>query len=198
MGGDQLQGNSHPVMTEIKMEMMQVDESGEHNSPRPAESGASSNGETDRSRDGPGTPTRSSVITSARELHYVREDGNGDPQAEVSHTGLEGVAGMTEKHLASLYSIPPNHKNEAVMSMPSSMGSSLHMTPALPMSMDFSAYGGLLPQSFIQREFFSKLGELAASMKPEGRGSSGQSERCNVCGAELPDNEAVEQHRWVP
>ncbi|XP_072518080.1 zinc finger and BTB domain-containing protein 16-A [Salminus brasiliensis] len=192
MGADQ--GNSHPAMTEIKTEMMQVDDGGEHESPRHAESGASSNGEADRSRDGPGTPTRSSVITSARELHYVREEGGTDPQVEVGPLGLEGMAGMTEKHLASLYGLPPNHKNEAMLSMPS-MASSLHMTPALPMSMDFSAYGGLLPQSFIQREFFSKLGELAASMKPEVRGGSGQSERCNVCGAELPDNEAVEQHR---
>ncbi|KAI4877925.1 hypothetical protein NFI96_017419 [Prochilodus magdalenae] len=194
VGANQLQRNSHPMMTEIKTEMMQVDEGGEHGSPRPAESGGSSNGEADRSRDGPGTPTRSSVITSARELHYVREDGHGDPQVEVVHMGLEGVAGMTEKHLASLYGMPPNHKNEAMLAMPSSMASSLHMAPALPMSMDFAAYGGLLPQSFIQREFFSKLGELAASMKPEGRGGI-QSERCNVCGAELPDNEAVEQHR---
>uniref|UniRef100_A0A3B1K1J2 Zinc finger and BTB domain containing 16a n=1 Tax=Astyanax mexicanus TaxID=7994 RepID=A0A3B1K1J2_ASTMX len=194
ISADQLQGNSHHAMTEIKTEMMQVDEGGEHESPRTAETGGSSNGDADRNRDGPGTPTRSSVITSARELHYVREEGGADPQADVGPLGLEGMAGMTEKHLASLYGLPPNHKNEAMLSMPS-MASSLHMTPALPMSMDFSAYGGLLPQSFIQREFFSKLGELAASMKPDGRGGVGQCERCNVCGAELPDNEAVEQHR---
>ncbi|KAG9265632.1 zinc finger and BTB domain-containing protein 16-A isoform X2 [Astyanax mexicanus] len=194
ISADQLQGNSHHAMTEIKTEMMQVDEGGEHESPRTAETGGCSNGDADRNRDGPGTPTRSSVITSARELHYVREEGGADPQADVGPLGLEGMAGMTEKHLASLYGLPPNHKNEAMLSMPS-MASSLHMTPALPMSMDFSAYGGLLPQSFIQREFFSKLGELAASMKPDGRGGVGQCERCNVCGAELPDNEAVEQHR---
>ncbi|XP_067278794.1 zinc finger and BTB domain-containing protein 16-A isoform X2 [Pseudorasbora parva] len=197
VGSEQsLHGNSHPMMGEIKTEMMQVDESGEHESPKATESSSSSNGErsgeSDKNRDGPGTPTRSSVITSARELHYVREEGVGDQQAEVSQMGLEAMAGMTEKHLASLYGIPPNHKNEAMLSMPASMASSLHMSPALAMSMDFSAYGGLLPQSFIQREFFNKLGELAAGMKPDGRGPN---ERCNVCGAELPDNEAVEQHR---
>ncbi|KAG1940668.1 zinc finger and BTB domain-containing protein [Pimephales promelas] len=152
---------------------MQVDDSREHESSKAMESSASSNGErsgeSDKNRDGPGTPTRSSVITSARELHYVREEGMGDQQAEVSQMGLEAMAGMTEKHLASLYGIPPNHKNEAMLSMPASMASSLHMSPALAMSMDFSAYGGLLPQSFIQREFFSKLGELAAGMKPDGR-----------------------------
>ncbi|KAM6969926.1 zinc finger and BTB domain-containing protein 16-A isoform 2-T2 [Aplochiton taeniatus] len=199
LGGDQLTHSNahHQLMTEIKTEMMQVDEGGNgHESPRTMESSASSNGEriseSDRNRDGPGTPTRSSVITSARELHYVREDGMGDPQADGSHMGLEAMAGMTEKHLASLYSLPPI-KNEGMMSIPVSMASSLHMSPALAMSMDFSAYGGLLPQSFIQREFFNKLGELAAGMKPEqGRN---QHERCNVCGAELPDNEAVEQHR---
>ncbi|XP_077089291.1 zinc finger and BTB domain-containing protein 16-A isoform X1 [Siphateles boraxobius] len=191
-----LHGNSHPMMGEIKTEMMQVDDSGEHESSKAMEPGASSNGErsgeSDKNRDGPGTPTRSSVITSARELHYVREEGVGDQQAEVSQMGLEAMAGMTEKHLASLYGIPPNHKSEAMLSMPASMASSLHMSPALAMSMDFSAYGGLLPQSFIQREFFNKLGELAAGMKPDGRVPN---ERCNVCGAELPDNEAVEQHR---
>lgn len=196
-GAEQLvHGNSHHLMTEIKTEMMQVDMGGNgHESPQNMESSASSNGERsgeDRNRDGPGTPTRSSVITSARELHYVREEGMGDPQGEVSQMGLEAMAGMTEKHLASLYSLPVNHKSDAMMSMPASMASALPMSPALAMSMDFSAYGGLLPQSFIQREFFSKLGELAVGMKPDGRN---QTMRCNVCGVELPDNEAVEQHR---
>ncbi|XP_026038310.1 zinc finger and BTB domain-containing protein 16-A-like isoform X2 [Astatotilapia calliptera] len=196
-GGEQLvHGNSNQLMTEIKTEMMQVDMGGNgHESPQNMESSASSNGERsgeDRNRDGPGTPTRSSVITSARELHYVRDEGMGDSQAEVSQMGMEAMAGMTEKHLASLYSLPVNHKSDAMMSMPVSMASALPMSPALAMSMDFSAYGGLLPQSFIQREFFSKLGELAVGMKPDGRN---QHERCNVCGAELPDNEAVEQHR---
>lgn len=189
-------GNSHHLMTEIKTETMQVDMGGNgHDSPQNMESSASSNGERsgdDRNRDGPGTPTRSSVITSARELHYVRDDSMGDQQAEVSQMGLEAMAGMTEKHLASLYSLPVNHKSDGMMSMPVSMASALPISPALAMSMDFSTYGGLLPQSFIQREFFSKLGELAVGMKPDGRN---QHERCNVCGAELPDNEAVEQHR---
>ncbi|KAM4726814.1 zinc finger and BTB domain-containing protein 16-A isoform 2-T3 [Anableps anableps] len=195
--GEQLiHANSHHLMSEIKTENMQVDMGGNgHESPQNMESSASSNGERsgeDRNRDGPGTPTRSSVITSARELHYVRDESMGDHQAEVSQMGLEAMAGMTEKHLASLYSLPVNHKTDAMMSMPVSMASALPMSPALAMSMDFSTYGGLLPQSFIQREFFSKLGELAVGMKPDGRN---QHERCNVCGAELPDNEAVEQHR---
>ncbi|KAL6098446.1 zbtb16 [Pungitius sinensis] len=198
-GGEHaLQGNSQPLMTEIKTEMMQVDMGG-NDSPPNLESSASSNGERsgeDRNRDGPGTPTRSSVITSARELHYVRDEAMGDPPADGGQMGLEAMAGMTEKHLASLYSLPADHKAGAFMSMPASMAASmasaLPMSPALAMSMDFSAYGGLLPQSFIQREFFSKLGELAVGMKPDGRN---QQERCNVCGAELPDNEAVEQHR---
>ncbi|XP_056450199.1 zinc finger and BTB domain-containing protein 16-A [Gadus chalcogrammus] len=196
-GGEHLaHGNSHQLMADIKTEMMQVDVGGNgRESPQNMESSASSNGERnaeDRNRDGPGTPTRSSVITSARELHYVRDEGLGDPQADLSQMGLEAMAGMTEKHLASLYSLPPNHKTDGMMSLPVSMASGLPMSPALAMSMDFSAYGGLLPQSFIQREFFSKLGELAVGMKPDPRN---QHERCNVCGAELPDNEAVEQHR---
>ncbi|KAJ3589821.1 hypothetical protein NHX12_010662 [Muraenolepis orangiensis] len=196
-GGEHLaHGNSHQLMADIKTEMMQVDVGGHgRESPQNMESSASSNGERnaeDRNRDGPGTPTRSSVITSARELHYVRDEGMGDPQADLGQMGLEAMAGMTEKHLASLYALPQHHKTEAMMSLPVSMASGLPMSPALAMSMDFSAYGGLLPQSFIQREFFSKLGELAVGLKPDARL---QHERCNVCGAELPDNEAVEQHR---
>ncbi|XP_053297615.1 zinc finger and BTB domain-containing protein 16-A [Pleuronectes platessa] len=191
-----VQANAHHLMTEIKTEMMQVDMGGNgHDSHQNMESSASSNGERggeDRNRDGPGTPTRSSVITSARELHYVRDDGMGDHHAEVTQMGLEAMAGMTEKHLASLYALPVNHKSDGIMSMPVSMASALPMSPALAMSMDFSAYGALLPQSFIQREFFNKLGELAVGLKPDGRN---QHERCNVCGAELPDNESVEQHK---
>lgn len=192
-GGEQLlHANSHHLMADIKTEMMQVDVGGNgHDSSPHMESSASSNGE-DKARDGPGTPTRSSVITSARELHYVRDDSMGEPPADVSQMGLEAMAGVTEKHLASLYSLPVNHKSDAILSMPASMASGLPMSPALAMSMDFSAYGGLLPQTFIQREFFSKLGELAGGLKADGRN---QHERCNVCNAELPDNEAVEQHR---
>ncbi|MFT7818587.1 hypothetical protein Z043-106727 [Arapaima gigas] len=194
VGGDPLsKGNFNPLITEIKTEMMQVDEGQE--SPQTMESSSSSNGEksgeSDRNREGPGTPTRSSVITSARELHYVREEGAGDQPGDTNQMGLEGMAGLTEKHLSSLYSVPPNHKSETMLSMPASVASSIHMPPALAMSVDFSAYGGLLPQSFIQREFFSKLGELSAGIKSESRA---QGERCNVCGAELPDNDAVEQH----
>ncbi|KAK1787420.1 hypothetical protein P4O66_002906 [Electrophorus voltai] len=156
-----LQSNTHPVLSEVKTEMMQVDEGGGPESPHAAESGSLGNGaEADRGRDGPGTPTRSSVITSARELHYGREDGGGaEPQADISQMGLEGGASMTEKHLASLYSLPPNHKSEPMLAMPASMAPSLHVAPALAMSMDFGTYGSLLPQTFIQREFFSKLVE---------------------------------------
>ncbi|MBN3324870.1 ZB16A protein, partial [Atractosteus spatula] len=196
--GEQLMGLSisPQVKTEVKTEMMQVDEASGHESPRTAESsssgGGEKSGESDKSREGPGTPTRSSVITSARELHYVREESISDQPGDGSHAALESMASLTEKQLASLYSVPPNHKNETLLSMPASVASALHMQPALAMSMDFSAYGGLLPQSFIQREFFNKLGELAAGIKTENRS---QNERCNVCGAELPDNDAVEQHR---
>ncbi|XP_035291027.1 zinc finger and BTB domain-containing protein 16-A [Anguilla anguilla] len=201
--GDLLaQGNPQPLLAEVKTEMMQVDEAGGRESPRAAESGGSSSngdrgGDPDRNRDGPGTPTRSSVITSARELHYARDEGaGGDPQGEAGPMGLEGLGvgpgGLTEKHLASLYGVPANHKSEAALSMPGSVASSLGMPPGLAMSMDFSAYGALLPQSFIQREFFSKLGELASGIKTDGRG---QNERCNVCGVEMPDNDTVEQHR---
>uniref|UniRef100_F7ES08 Zinc finger and BTB domain containing 16 n=1 Tax=Macaca mulatta TaxID=9544 RepID=F7ES08_MACMU len=192
-------GGRHPGVAEVKTEMMQVDEVPSQDSPGAAESsisGGMGDKVEERGKEGPGTPTRSSVITSARELHYGREESAEQlpPPAEAGQapTGRpEHPAPPPEKHLG-IYSVLPNHKADAVLSMPSSVTSGLHVQPALAVSMDFSTYGGLLPQGFIQRELFSKLGELAVGMKSESRTIG---EQCSVCGVELPDNEAVEQHR---
>ncbi|XP_036848765.2 zinc finger and BTB domain-containing protein 16 isoform X2 [Manis javanica] len=189
----------HPGAAEVKTEMMQVDETPGQDSPVVAESsisGGLGDKVEERGKEGPGTPTRSSVITSARELHYGREESA--EQLAAPAEASQGPAGRAEppapsaeKHLG-IYSVLPNHKADAVLSVPSSVSSGLHVQPALAVSMDFSSYGGLLPQGFIQRDLFSKLGELAVGMKSESRGTA---EQCSVCGVELPDNEAVEQHR---
>ncbi|XP_054251506.1 zinc finger and BTB domain-containing protein 16 isoform X2 [Indicator indicator] len=186
----------HPGLTEVKTEVMQVDDASSHDSPQMAEPGASSGEKPDeKGKEGPGTPTRSSVITSARELHYTREEGvEPPPEAsqglplgpEPSTTVVQGEKPM------GIYTLLPNHKTESVLGVPPAVASALHVQPALAVSMDFSAYGGLLPQGFIQRELFNKLGELAAGMKTESRALG---EQCSVCGAELPDNETLEQHR---
>nr|XP_013042641.1 zinc finger and BTB domain-containing protein 16 [Anser cygnoides]XP_013042642.1 zinc finger and BTB domain-containing protein 16 [Anser cygnoides] len=184
----------HPGLAEVKTEVMQVEDASSHESPRTAESSASSGEKSDdKSKEGPGTPTRSSVITSARELHYVRDESTEQPPeaGQGLPLGPEQSTAASEKPLG-VYSVLPNHKTDSMLGMPPSMPSALHMQPALAVSMDFSAYGGLLPQGFIQRELFSKLGELAAGMKTESRAVG---EQCSVCGAELPDNETVEQHR---
>ncbi|XP_054659400.1 zinc finger and BTB domain-containing protein 16 isoform X8 [Grus americana] len=184
-----------PGLAEVKTEAMQVDDTSSRDSPRAAEPGASGGEKPDeKGKEGPGTPTRSSVITSARELHYAREEG-AEPPPEPGQ-GLPpapepSAAAQGEKPLG-IYSLLPNHKTEPVLGVPPSVASALHVQPALAVSMDFSAYGGLLPQGFIQRELFSKLGELAAGMKTESRALG---EQCSVCGAELPDNETLEQHR---
>ncbi|KAI1893494.1 hypothetical protein AGOR_G00124300 [Albula goreensis] len=158
-GTGEAQSGPRRPMTKVKAEAMQIDETlGREGTPDPGEK----NGEADRSREGPGTPTRGSVITSARGLHYTREDSGGDPAGDGGPMGSEGVAGgggPAEKHPQSLYPGPPNHKSDPLLSMSSSVGPPLQVPPSLAMSMDFSAYGGLLPQAFIQREFFSKLGE---------------------------------------
>ncbi|NXT58605.1 ZBT16 protein, partial [Pluvianellus socialis] len=179
---------------EVKTEAMQVDDASSRDSPCMAEPGASGGEKPDeKGKEGPGTPTRSSVITSARELHYGREEG-AEPPPEPGQglpLGPEPSAAQDGKPLG-IYSLLPNHKTEPVLGVPPSVASALHVQPALAVSMDFSAYGGLLPQGFIQRELFSKLGELAAGMKTESRALG---EQCSVCGAELPDNETLEQHR---
>ncbi|XP_051494522.1 zinc finger and BTB domain-containing protein 16 isoform X1 [Apus apus] len=182
-----------PGLGEVKTEAMQVDEASSHDSPQVPEPGASSGEKPDeKGKEGPGTPTRGSVITSARELHYGREEGVELPPEPGQRLPLgPETPAATEKPL-SIYSLLPNHKTEPVLGVPASVASALHVPPALAVSMDFGTYGGLLPQGFIQRELFSKLGELAAGMKPESRAPG---EPCSVCGAELPDNETLEQHR---
>ncbi|XP_062377647.1 zinc finger and BTB domain-containing protein 16-A [Sardina pilchardus] len=177
-------------MERVKTEVMQVDEAYGHEGL--GGGGSSSNGDGNdggRGQDGPGTPTRSSVITSAREMHVpTRDDGGPDIQMDVGAAGLAGMAGLAERHLASLYSaLPASHGG-----MAASVASAMPMSPSLAMSMELGAYGSLLQQSFMQREFFSKLGDYTAAVKQE---SQAHIDRCDICGVELPDSDAVEQHR---
>ncbi|XP_066518699.1 zinc finger and BTB domain-containing protein 16-A [Hoplias malabaricus] len=182
------QGSSPPLLDKIKTEMMQVDDEYSH------EVSSSRNGDgvidSKQHRGTPGTPTRGSVITSARELHSA--DGAPESYRDASQVAQANVAALAESHFASLYSMPAGHKAEGLLPMPVSVPSSLHMPPTLAMSMDFSAYGGLFHQSFIQREFFSKLGDFTAAAKHEAQSPK---ERCSVCDVELPDSETAEQHR---
>ncbi|XP_075695858.1 zinc finger and BTB domain-containing protein 16 [Rhinoderma darwinii] len=181
-------------LSEVKTEVMQVDEGTNHDSPTGESSTSGGDKSDEKAKESPGTPTRSSVITSARDLTFNRDENAPDQALELSqgfNFGQDHAISHAEKHL-SVYSVLPNHKGESMISVPTSMASALHMQPALAVSMDFSAYGGLLPQGFIQRELFNKLGELAAGMKNDGRNIS---ERCTVCGANLPDNDSVEHHR---
>ncbi len=156
-------GNSSTLLDKIKTEMMQVDEDYQHEGgfPRNGEGG----GDSRQLRDTPGTPTRGSVITSARELHST--DSSADSQGDNSQVGLVNMASLADRHFASLCSIPSNHKSESMLPLPVSMASSLHVPSSLAMSMDFSAYGGLFHQSLIQREFLSKLGDFTANVKHE-------------------------------
>ncbi|MEE6484660.1 hypothetical protein FKM82_013971 [Ascaphus truei] len=181
-------------VSDVKTEVMQVDEVANLASPTAESSASGGEKSDDKNKESPGTPTRSSVITSARDLHFGRDENAPDQPLELGqgyHMGPEHAISQTEKHL-SVYSVLPNHKGESMISVPTSMASALHMQPTLAVSMDFSAYGGLLPQGFIHRELFSKLGEIAAGMKNDGRNIG---ERCTVCGADLPDNDSIEQHR---
>ncbi|XP_025896065.1 zinc finger and BTB domain-containing protein 16 [Nothoprocta perdicaria] len=138
----------------------------------------------ERAKEGPGTPTRGSVITSARGLHYGRDEGAEAPG--------EAAAGLPAAAPPALYAVLPKHKSDSALGGPPAGAPALHVPPALAVSVDLGAYGGLLPQAFLPRELFSKLGELAAGMKPEGRAAG---DACGACGAELPDSDAVEQHR---
>uniref|UniRef100_G3P9A3 Zinc finger and BTB domain containing 16b n=1 Tax=Gasterosteus aculeatus TaxID=69293 RepID=G3P9A3_GASAC len=165
----------------IKSESMQVDDG------NGCEGRSSSAGEgscvSDQPRDeGPGTPLRGSVITSARELHIGPEDGGpaaGNP--------LDCFPGISEKHLASVYSVPANHTGEGMLPV------SVSAAPSLGVPLDPRAYGGLLQQGLLHRELLSRLGQFAAGMRHEGPAQGQQC--CGECGLQLHSRQAMEQHR---
>ena len=157
----------------IKSENMQVDEP----------NGSSSAGEgsclSDQPRDeGPGTPLRGSVITSARELHTSPEEGG-----QVMGNTLDCFPGISEKHLASIYSMPSNHTGEGM----------LPVAPSLGVPLDPRAYSGLLHQCLLHRELLSRLGQFAAGMRHEAPAQGQQC--CGECGLQLHSRQAMEQHR---
>ncbi|XP_041654071.1 zinc finger and BTB domain-containing protein 16-A [Cheilinus undulatus] len=166
----------------IKSESMQVDDA------NGCEGRSSSTREgscvSDQPREeGPGTPLRGSVITSARELHTSPEDGGG----QAVGNSLDCFPGLAEKHLASIYSVPSNHTGEGMLPV------SVSVAPSLGVPLDPRAYGGLLHQGLLHRELLNRLGQFAAGMRQEGQ-TQGQ-QCCGECGLQLHSRQAMEQHR---
>lgn len=165
----------------IKSESMQVDEA------NGSEGRSSSTGEgsctSEHPRDeGPGTPLRGSVITSARELHTSPEDGG-----QLVGSSLDCFPGIAEKHLASIYSLPSNHTGEGMLPV------SVSVAPSLGVPLDPRAYSGLLHQGLLHRELLSRLGQFAAGMRHESQAQGQQC--CGECGLQLHSRQAMEQHR---
>lgn len=164
----------------IKSERMQLDD------PESCEGRSSGAGgitcTSEHPRDeGPGTPLRGSVITSARELNTGSEDGG---QA-VTNT-FDSFPGIADKHLASLYSVASNHTGKG-------LPVSVSVAPSLGVPLDPRAYSGLLHHGLLHRELLSRLGQFAAGMRHEGQ-TQGQ-QCCGECGLQLHSRQAVEQHR---
>lgn len=177
---EQAQASSLDPAGSIKSESMQVD------SANGCEGRSSCTGEgicmSDQPRDeGPGTPLRGSVITSARELH------SGQEEAGQMGNSLDSFPGMAEKPLASLYSVPSNHTGEGMMPV------SVSVAPTMGVPLDPRAYSGLLHQGLLHRELLSRLGQFAAGMRREGQAQGQQC--CGECGLQLHNRQAMEQHR---
>lgn len=165
----------------IKSEDMQVDDDNgcEGRSSTTAEGSCVS----DQPRDeDPGTPLRGSVITSARELHSGPEDGG-----QVLGNALDCFPGITEKHLASIYSLPSNHTGDGMLPV------SVSVAPSLGMPLDPRTYSGLLHQGLLHRELLSRLGQFAAEMRHEGQVQNQHC--CGECGLQLHSRQAMEHHR---
>lgn len=165
----------------IKSENMQVDEANscERRSSSAGEGSCTSEQLRD---DGPGTPLRGSVITSARELHTSPEDGG-----QVVGSSLDCFPGIAEKHLAPIYSVPSNHTGEGMLPV------SVSVAPSLGVPLDPRAYSGLLQQGLLHRELLSRLGQFAAGMRHESQAQGQQC--CGECGLQLHSRQAMEQHR---
>ncbi|XP_029027278.1 zinc finger and BTB domain-containing protein 16-A isoform X2 [Betta splendens] len=159
----------------IKSESMQVDEADRST----GEGGCASEQNRD---EGPGTPLRGSVITSARELHGSPEDGG-----PAVGSALDCFPGLAEKHLASIYSLPSGHAGDGAVPV------SVAVAPSLGVPLDPRAYGGLLHQGLLHRELLSRLGQFAAGMRHEGQAQGQQC--CGECGLQLHSRQAMEQHR---
>lgn len=162
----------------IKSETMQVDDP----------DGWTPTGEgscvSDRPRDeDPGTPLRNSVITSTRQLHTGPEDG-----AHVTGHPLDCLPGIAEKHLASVFSVPPDHREEGLTPV------SLSAAPSMGIPLDPRAYGSLLHQGLLHRELLSRLGQFAAGMRHQGA-QPPDPQCCGQCGLQLHGKQAMEQHR---
>lgn len=180
-GAELTQASSLDPARSIKSESMQVDEANS------CEGRSSSAGEgscmSDQPRDeGPGTPLRGSVITSARELNTGPEDAR-----QVVGSSLDCFPGIAEKHLASIYTVPSNHAGEGILPV------SVSVAPSLGVPLDPRAYSGLLHQGLLHRELLSRLGQFAAGMRHEGQAQGQQC--CGECGLQLHSRQAMEQHR---
>uniref|UniRef100_H3DFI7 Uncharacterized protein n=1 Tax=Tetraodon nigroviridis TaxID=99883 RepID=H3DFI7_TETNG len=165
----------------IKSEDMQVDDD------NGCEGRSSTTGEgscvSDQPREeGPGTPLRGSVITSARELHSSPEDGG-----QAAGTPSTVSPGITEKHLASIYSLPSSQTGEGALPV------SVSVAPSLGVPLDPRTYSGLLQQGLLHRELLSRLGQFAAEMRHEGQVQNQHC--CSECGLQLHSRQAMEHHR---
>ncbi|KAL4647482.1 hypothetical protein GN956_G8652 [Arapaima gigas] len=166
-------------------EEMHVEAIAGHQSQKVAEPSSLSSGEMSagacRGTEDPRTPTRGSVITSAREMHHSRGEVNVGPKA----------LDCTVTPPSLFPAPPPNHRNMTIDPMPSLLVPSIHMPPRLAMSMELGSYGALFPSSLVPREIFS-LGELTNGV---GRESMTQSNQWKVCGAEQLDSSVTKIHR---
>ncbi|PWA22017.1 hypothetical protein CCH79_00010323, partial [Gambusia affinis] len=164
----------------VKSERMQVEDN--ETCEGKSSSAGEATGTSEQPRDeGPGTPLRGSVITSARELNTGSEDGG-----QAATNALDGFPGIADKHLASIYSMASNHTGEG-------LPVSVSVAPSLGVPLDPRAYGGLLHHGLLHRELLSRLGQFAAGMRHEGQ-TQGQ-QCCGECGLQLHSRQAVEQHR---
>ncbi|KAL2095366.1 hypothetical protein ACEWY4_010085 [Coilia grayii] len=116
-----------------------------------------------------GTPSRASRESV---ITRARQIGHAPEDPTESQSGFVGVA--------SLYSMPP---------VTASHIAPLAVAPPLHMQLDLGPYGGLLGPNFLQRDFLSTLVGVANDRR--------HLFRCDVCGMELPDDNALEQHRCV-
>uniref|UniRef100_A0A3Q2SSH9 Zinc finger and BTB domain containing 16 n=1 Tax=Fundulus heteroclitus TaxID=8078 RepID=A0A3Q2SSH9_FUNHE len=157
----------------IKSERMQVD--GPDGCEGRSSAASEVTGTSEQPRDeGPGTPLRGSVITSARELNTGPEDGG-----QAATNTLDSFPGIAEKDLASLYSVASNHTRDG-------LPVSVSVAPSLGVPLDPRAYSGLLHHGLLHRELLSRLGQFAAGMRHEGQ-TQGQ-QCCSECGLQLVDS----------
>uniref|UniRef100_S4RDB1 Zinc finger and BTB domain containing 16a n=1 Tax=Petromyzon marinus TaxID=7757 RepID=S4RDB1_PETMA len=143
----------------------------------------------------PGTPTRGSVITSARDLH--RHSSQDDPEDVVMRQPLdsdeEAMVSPPEVASNDIYSVNKTLRTTSAQDMPCDLFNNVATISVKGTFVEFSLYINVFSvMAFQAQELASRLGELYL---PPGSSSAPGEEKCDICNVSFSSRESLWEHR---